>query len=143
MKNTFVRFILVGIANTIVGLSVIYVLLHLAGLSYWTATFLGNSVGACVSFLLNRNFTFQSQGSVRKSMIRFILVILSCYLIAYNLGTEIIDLLLSKSTFIPSHYKTDVAVLISTCLYTILNYFCQKLFVFPRGKALVIEKERM
>ena len=61
MNFQFVRFLMVGVANTIVGLSVMYLLLHLAGLSYWTSTFLGNSVGAVVSFFLNRSFTFRSQ----------------------------------------------------------------------------------
>lgn len=144
MNSTFIRFLMVGIANTAVGLTAIYLFLHLAGLSYWIASFLGNSVGACVSFVLNRNFTFRSQGSVKESMLRFIVVIFACYLAAFNLGRNVVDFLLSNSDFLSTGLKTDIAVLISTGLYTVLNYFCQKLFVFPYRKNVnEIEKERM
>ncbi len=34
MKGTFVHFILVGIINTFVGLNIMYLSLHAAGLSY-------------------------------------------------------------------------------------------------------------
>ncbi|MFF3022571.1 GtrA family protein [Gottfriedia sp. NPDC057948] len=130
MNKTFIRFIAVGIANTIVGLSFIYLLLHLFGLSYWISTFIGNSIGACVSYILNRNFTFKSQGSVKKSIPLFIIVILTCYFIAFNLGAKIIDYILNLQDFISLNYKNDFAVLISSGLYTILNYFGQKLLVF-------------
>ncbi|PEL13723.1 GtrA family protein [Bacillus sp. AFS017336] len=130
MNRTFFRFIAVGVLNTIVGLSAIYLLLHLLGLSYWWSTFLGNTIGACVSYLLNRKFTFKSQSSVSKSVPLFIIVILASYFIAYNLGAKIIDFSLSNTDFISDKMKTDLAVLISTGLYTIVNYFGQKMFVF-------------
>lgn len=129
MNYQFVRFLMVGVANTIVGLSVMYLLLHLAGLSYWTSTFLGNSVGAVVSFFLNRSFTFRSQSSVFKSMLRFVAVILFCYFVSYTLGRNLVDWMLSNSG-LTSGIKTDIAVLISTGFYTVLNYLLQKIFVF-------------
>lgn len=133
MNYTFVRFLMVGVANTIVGLSVMYLFLHLAGFSYWTSTFIGNTVGAIVSFFLNRNFTFRSQSSVSKSMIRFIAVILFCYFISYTMGQNLVEWILSNN-HVTSSIKTDIAVLISTGLYTVLNYLCQKLFVFRSTK---------
>ncbi|WP_088073003.1 GtrA family protein [Gottfriedia luciferensis] len=139
MNRTFIRFIAVGVANTIVGLLSIYLLLHLVGLSYWWSTFLGNAIGACISFILNRNFTFKSHGSVTKSIPLFILVILVCYFISYNLGAKIIDYSLANQNLLPDKFKTDLAVLFSSGLYTILNYFGQKLFVFKNKK--IVEKQ--
>ncbi len=138
MHYTFVRFILVGMINTIVGLSVMYLLLHLGGLSYWVSTFIGNSVGAIVSFLLNRSFTFRSQSSIYKSMLRFVAVILFCYVVSYTFGRNLVELMLRNSELTGS-MKTDIAVFISTGLYTVLNYFCQKFIVFKHTN----HKERM
>jgi putative flippase GtrA len=132
MKYSFVRFIMVGVVNTGVGLSVMYLLLHALGQSYWIATFLGNSIGACVSFLLNRNFTFKSKDSVSKSGFRFIVVILGCYFISYEIGRSFVEWILKNNEFFSPVVKTDISVLISTCLYTLLNYFGQKLFVFSK-----------
>ena len=131
MRFTFVRFLIVGVANTLIGLSMMYLFLHLGGLSYWVSTFLGNSIGACVSYFLNRRFTFKSDHSVSKSMIRFVATILFCYFISYNIGEHFIQWLLQNSPTLTSNIKTDIAVLISTLLYTMLNYLCQRLFVFP------------
>jgi putative flippase GtrA len=143
MNKTFIRFIAVGIANTAVGLSFIYLLLHLFGFSYWISTFIGNSIGACISYILNRNFTFKSQGSVKKSIPMFIVVILTCYFIAFNLGAKIIDYIVNLQDFISLNFKNDLAVLFSSGLYTVLNYFGQKLLVFKNMTKKQLENERM
>jgi putative flippase GtrA len=131
MSYTFFRFLLVGIINTMVGLSSIYIFLHVGGFSYWVSTFLGNSIGAFVSFFLNRNFTFRSNRNITSSITRFILVILICYFTSYTLGKNLVLWALRDNFYISSEFKTDLAILISTGLYTILNYLCQKIFVFP------------
>lgn len=137
MKFIFVRFIMVGLVNTMVGLSVMYLLLHGLGLSYWISTFLGNAVGACVSFFLNRRFTFRSDVSVVTGLFRFMVVILICYFLSYSLGKSLVQMLLNNNDTFTSKGKTDLAVLISTFLYTVLNYLSQKLFVFhKRGTVL-------
>ncbi|WP_312475372.1 GtrA family protein [Neobacillus sp.] len=139
MKYPFVRFIMVGMINTIVGLSVMYLLLHALGLSYWMSTFVGNAIGACVSFFLNKSFTFKSKDSVTKSALRFIIVILCCYFIAYDIGRSFVVWILKNNDFIHSNVKTDLSVLVGTCLYTVLNYFGQKIFVFSKKNAAIKE----
>lgn len=137
MKFTFVRFLMVGLINTMVGLSVMYLLLHGFGLSYWISTFLGNSVGACISFFLNRRFTFKSDISVLTGLFRFITVILISYFISYSLGESLVQSLLNNNVTFISKGKTDLAVLISTFLYTLLNYLSQKLFVFHKKETIL------
>jgi len=129
MNFTFVRFLIVGLINTLVGLSIMYVLYHLANQSYWLSTFIGNSVGAVVSFILNRSFTFKSNGSIQKSIMKFLLVILCCYFISYHLGTLLVDWSMKEMDYAIS-FQTDLAILLSTAIYTITNYICQKQFVF-------------
>ncbi|MGG1574650.1 GtrA family protein [Fictibacillus sp. NRS-1165] len=139
MKHSFVRFLMVGVINTLVGLSVIYLLIHAAGATYWIATFLGNTVGACVSYVLNRMFTFKSSTPVAGSMIRFIIVILLCYCTAYYAGIQVVKWAFSAILPLPKEFAKDAAVLIGTGLYTVLNYGGQKRFVFneknSHGKA--------
>lgn len=141
MKYSFVRFIMVGIVNTFVGLSVMYLLLHLLGQSYWIATFVGNSIGACVSYILNRNFTFKSQSSVAKSAVRFIVVILCCYFISYDIGRSFVEWMLKNNDYFSANVKTDLSVLVGTCLYTLLNYLGQKLFVFSKKDSALMSTD--
>lgn len=130
MKNSFIRFLLVGVINTIVGLTTMYVLLNGFHLSYWISTLIGNIVGAGVSYVLNRNFTFKSENAVASSLIRFVLVIGICYFVSYSLGLKVALWFLDKVTWLPKEFAKEVAVLAGTGIYTILNYLGQKLFVF-------------
>ncbi|WP_027409317.1 GtrA family protein [Anoxybacteroides tepidamans] len=132
MNRPFFRFLLVGLLNTAVGLSSMYLLLHLAHLSYWWATLIGNTIGAIVSYILNRLFTFRSNAPIANSAVRFIFVIMTCYFIAYRLGKQLAYWALGLVSILPHDYLDDVAILFGTALYTILNYFGQKRIVFAR-----------
>ncbi|MBB6445616.1 GtrA family protein [Bacillus benzoevorans] len=135
MKFTFVRFIIVGVANTIIGLTVMFLFYHLLGLSYWMATFFGNTIGACVSYCLNRSFTFKSKASVSQSLVRFAAVILFCYFVSFYIGKHAVQLVLDHTHIFSAAISTDLAILVSTGFYTLLNYALQKLIVFPQQRA--------
>jgi putative flippase GtrA len=132
MKHPFIRFLLVGVVNTIVGLSAMYLFLHGFSFSYWVSTFLGNIIGACVSYILNRSFTFKSNAAIGTSMVRFAIVILVCYFISYFLGQKIALYLFSQLSFLGTKYAQDAAVLFGTGIYTIMNYLGQRIFVFKQ-----------
>lgn len=132
MNHSFFRFLIVGVINTIIGLSSMYLFLHAFSCSYWVSTFLGNLIGACVSYFLNRTFTFKSDTAYGKSMFRFAVVILVCYFISYYLGQRMALYLFSQFSFLANKYASDAAVLFGTGIYTITNYLGQRLFVFQR-----------
>lgn len=134
LQHSFVRFLMVGIINTIVGLSAMYFFLHGLSFSYWASTFIGNIIGAVVSYFLNRAFTFKSSTAVGKSIFRFTAVILICYFLSYYLGEKLAFTILSKMPFISNKYAADIAVLFGTGIYTITNYLGQRLFVFQENK---------
>ncbi|PLS17581.1 polysaccharide biosynthesis protein GtrA [Bacillus sp. M6-12] len=128
--NSFTRFLLVGIFNTCIGLSAVYFFLNALGFSYWISTFIGNSIGAAVSFFLNRSFTFHSSVSAKSGIPKFIAVILICYFGAYSISefmAEYIDRYMAAFQLIS---KNNLAVLMGTGFYTIANYAGQKIFVF-------------
>lgn len=136
LKQTspFFRFLLVGVVNTIVGLSSIFILLNVFMLNYWPSTFVGNTIGATVSFFLNRRFTFNSSVSIHKGAPAFIMVIIICYFGSYSISQW------CASQFDESFFthtlltKQNLAVLFGTCLYTVSNYLGQKYVVFYHGK---------
>lgn len=136
MSRSFLKFLLVGVINTIIGMGSIYLMVHLFSISYWPATFLGNSIGATVSYTLNRNFTFRSNNAHFQTIIRFAVVIGLSYFIAYFLGVKFVKIFL---TDIP--YQEDIAILLGSGGYTILNYFGQKWFVFSEKRVLPTFKE--
>lgn len=127
-SNTFIRFIFIGVLNTIIGISLILLLLEVFQLSYWASTFIGNSVGAAVSYYLNRNFTFKSSIENRKGILLFIIVILGSYLIAYPIAYQLLFMPIFESNL----FGEELSILLSALLYTILNYLGQRYFAFRR-----------
>lgn len=129
-NNTFIRFLLVGFINTFVGLTVIYLLLNVFDLSYWISTFIGNSIGAIVSYLLNKSFTFNSNAGHLHSVVKFILVIVACYFISYWSSLFFTTIALSNVGYNHASLEHNIAILVGTGLYTFLNYLGQKYIVF-------------
>ncbi|MBT2665024.1 GtrA family protein [Bacillus sp. ISL-4] len=137
--NSFIRFLLVGIVNTALGLSIILFLMNVLEFSYWVSTFIGNGTGAVTSFLLNRTFTFKSDIEWRRGVARFFCVILICYSAAYSLGQAIAESM-EGSVYLP--IQQNVAVLIGAIFYTVLNYIGQKYFVFKKSNLRPIHEGR-
>jgi len=74
MLRAGLRFGLVGVVNTLVGLAVIAALLRL-GAGDWISNAASYAVGLCVSFTLNRRWTFGVCGAVdTREIARFLCV---------------------------------------------------------------------
>ncbi|MCM3691568.1 GtrA family protein [Neobacillus niacini] len=131
--NSFIRFLLVGVINTCVGLFIIFFLLNVLHLSYWVSTFVGNLAGACISYLLNRSYTFNSTVSIQKGLPRFLTIILICYFGAYFCSEKLM-IWFTSFHFENTAVEQNGAVLLGSVLYTISNYLGQKYFVFNTVK---------
>lgn len=124
------KFIIVGIINTIVGTSVMFLSYNLLGFSYWVSSVANYVVGSVVSYFLNKHFTFQSKGRSLSEVIAFIVNISVCYLIAYGIAKPMAYKILSGYS---QSIRDNVAMMIGMCLFVVLNYFGQRFIVFKRG----------
>ena len=60
INNTLVKFLAVGVLNTIIVAGTMFLLYNLAHASYWLSSAANYVVGGIVSFFLNKYFTFES-----------------------------------------------------------------------------------
>lgn len=132
-NHDFFRFILVGVVNTFVGLLIMFFLLNGLGISYWVSTFIGNTVGACISFILNRTFTFQSSVSYHKGLPRFYAIIFICYFSSYFCSEKIV-LMMGHLIALNSSFAQNGSILLGSVFYTVSNYLGQKYIVFKKIK---------
>ena len=67
LDSSFIRFLIVGVINTLVGTAVMFGLYNLAGLhtwgqlGYWLSTIGNYTVGSVVSFFLNKHYTVKNK----------------------------------------------------------------------------------
>jgi len=83
--RSLIRFGLVGMLNTAVGLAVIFFAKALLDWGDLASNVLGYAVGLATSFMLNRNWTFEHHGAISAALLRFLAAFLSAY--AINLMT--------------------------------------------------------
>ena len=126
------KFILVGIVNTLVGTGVMFLLYNVFHTGYWIASASKYIVGSVVSYFLNKYFTFQNKEKSVRMVILFILNISICYLLAYGLAKPCAMALLSG---VSQGIQENVAMLIGMGLFIILNYFGQRFLVFKKKEA--------
>lgn len=75
------RFALVGVVNTLVGLAVIFGLMFFFGIGPGVANALGYAIGLLISFVLNRLWTFKSRRSIKDVLPKYLAVaVLSFFL---------------------------------------------------------------
>lgn len=126
-KYTFGRFILVGLINTVFGTAVMFIAYNVFKLSYWTSSALNYILASILSYFLNKHYTFRSKARGAGVPIRFAANIAVCYLISYGIAKPGIRWFL---TDLPVNAQENLAMIAGMCLFTFLNYFSQRFFVF-------------
>lgn len=131
MKKLFdpsmLRFLLVGVVNTLVGAGIMFLLYNLAGCSYWLSSAANYIVGGVVSYFLNKYYTFKNTERSWRQVLRFALNVAVCWLLAYGIAKPLALRLLAG---FDEKLQTNAAMLAGLCLYTALNYLGQRFFAF-------------
>lgn len=127
IDKTLLRFMIVGVVNSIVGMGTMMLLYNVAHCSYWLSSAANYVVGSIVSYFLNRYFTFHYHGSTWRSIVRFTFNIIVCYLIAYSAAKPLMAWLLRNESVT---LQENVAMLTGFVLFIILNYAGQRFFAF-------------
>ena len=131
MKKFFdpsmLRFLLVGVVNTLVGAGIMFLLYNLAGCSYWLSSAANYIVGGVVSYFLNKYYTVKNTERSWRQVLRFALNVAVCWLLAYGIAKPLALRLLAG---FDEKLQTNAAMLAGLCLYTALNYLGQRFFAF-------------
>ena len=127
--KTFMRFIIVGVINTIVGTSIMFIFYNLVGLSYWVSSASNYFFGSICSYILNKYFTFQNTERGWKPLLRFTFNILVCYLLAYGIAKPVMHWILTEYTV---STQENVSMALGMCLFVLFNYLGQRFFAFKK-----------
>jgi putative flippase GtrA len=124
-----IRYGLVGLANTVVGLSVIYVAMHVFHWHYATANVLGYCLGLTVSFFLNKRFTFRSPRAIPlREPLFFLLVFGASFAIQMGALVLFVEVL---------RVNRFAAQALAMAMYTAIGYAGNKLITFRARRASV------
>ena len=125
--KTFMKFVMVGVINTIVGTTIMFVFYNVFHLSYWISSASNYFFGSICSYILNKHFTFHYHERGWSSLFRFTINIITCYLLAYGMAKPLMQWILSGST---KSIQENVSMLLGMCLFVVFNYLGQRFFAF-------------
>lgn len=81
IDKTLIKFVMVGIVNTLFGSAIMFAMYNLIGCSYWVSSAANYIFGSILSFFLNKHFTFQNKSKDVSVVIKFAINIIVCYLL--------------------------------------------------------------
>lgn len=124
---TLIRYLLVGVANTLVGLSTIYLAMYFLQMDIASSNAFGYAIGIMVSFALNKKWTFDNRDHVVYSFLRYLLVLAVAYVA--NLAT----VLFANSHFDLNPYLSQALGIIP---YTTIGFLGSRYFAFPERRGI-------
>jgi putative flippase GtrA len=75
-RGAFLRYLLVGVFNTLLDLGLFSLFAVVVGIHPLVANILSTSITLCVSYLLNRVFVFRTARSVQRTVVQFVAVLI-------------------------------------------------------------------
>lgn len=127
--KTFIKFVLVGVVNTLVGTSIMFIFYNVFHQSYWVSSASNYFFGSICSYILNKHFTFQNKEHGWKPLFRFTINILTCYLLAYGIAKPVMHWILNGYSVT---IQENVSMALGMCLFIVFNYLGQRFFAFKK-----------
>ena len=111
-----------------------FVCYRFLGFGYWLSSAMNYVFGSIFSYFANKYFTFRSDQKSLGEIIKFILNISLCYLLAYGAAKPGTEWLLVRcfSGGMGKETMEQAAMLVGMGLFIVINYFGQRLFVFSK-----------
>lgn len=124
--NIFYKYLIVGVINTIIGYGIIFSLMYF-GSSPEISNLAGYAVGICISYVLNKLYTFKSKVHPKKEFPKFAASLLLAY------GLNFLTLIFCVRVI---HINAYVSQIISGAVYTLSGFAFARYFAFSVGKTL-------
>ncbi len=139
----FLKFLLVGVLNTLIGEGIVLLLTQPVGWKNFSwgpgaAAFVGTVIGSIVSYFLNKYFTFKNKEKGLKPALRFTINIAACLLIRVLVATGVSELCKATGfTMFNMDVNTFAGYLswaVGACVFVACNYVGQRFFAFKEKK---------
>jgi len=123
------RFLLVGMANTLVGMALMFGSYNLLSLGYWWSVSVAYILSMILSFTLNKIWTFRSRNSTAKAALLFILLNIFAAIVSFCVAERFVSMALNCWE---QKIRDHIAMIAGMVLFTATNYFGQRFLVFRK-----------
>lgn len=134
-----IHFGMVGVINTLMGWGIMAVLYNLIRMNYWLSSGISYFIGSVFSYHANAKVTFKVEHKDKWLPWRFAFNIIVCYLISFSVAKPLVARLIDLSGLadqaaLSRKLFENIAMIFGMCIFIVMNFFGQKLFVFKTRK---------
>lgn len=134
LDKSFARFVLVGIVNTIVGLTIMFSCYNILHMGYWLSSAMDYIIASIVSYFLNKHYTFCYHEEGWWSLGRFVVNIAACYFVAFSLARPFVKLCLEQIQLnLNVSVIENISMLVGSGFFVVINYLGQRFFAFKKN----------
>ena len=138
--RTLICYMVIGILNFLFCTGLMFLLSNVCGFSDHVAPLFNYGLGSAIWFLSCKYIVFPGHKSSWKQIARFLLEVLTCYLLAYYVISPLLANAFLRIPFVVKLFsfggnarkmiEGNCQMTIGAIFYAILNYFGQRYFVF-------------
>lgn len=129
----FIRYVIVGVMNTLTTLVVILLCKSMIGINPWVSNALGYIAGVINSFVWNKTWVFHSHSGLTGEAVRFLIGFGLCYSIQFGVTWCLNALIGTWEHTLPWGFVISgygIATLIGMVVYTLSNYLYNRTITF-------------
>jgi putative flippase GtrA len=121
IDKTLIRFLVVGLFNTFIGLSIIFFLKWSFSFGDFSSNLIGYILGFFFSFYMHQRWTYNYSGAIKNAIIRYFIIVIIGYLSNLGLVMFLINIV---------NVNTYLAQFFGIFPYVLIVFIGGKLFVF-------------
>lgn len=132
LKRELIKFVFIGAFITILSIFLIWIFYFLFQMGYWGSSAASYFVCSVLSLILNKKITFKNHDSFLRITPKFFFNITLSYVIAYLIARPSMKYILIYFNIENFQIIEQYSLLIGVALFSLLNFFGQKYFVFKK-----------
>lgn len=125
MINQKVRFLLVGVLNTVLGFAIYYICFKILNINYSYSLSIAHIIGVINSYYWNKRWTFNVKQGSKKMIFKFGLIYLCTFFINYGILTIFVEFF---------ELNPLISQFFSLLITTVMSYVGQKYWSFKVTK---------
>ena len=133
LHKSLLFYTIIGVSNTLLTMGLEFILNNVFGLPYWCVTSIPFAITSVTSFVFNRRYSFRSNGNFWTDMLKFYVLFIACYLIAFCVAKPLAIKLMSDANASEKAVH-NVSIVVGQCVFTPLNYLGQRFLVYRKKK---------
>ena len=130
ISTQFLKFCFMGSIYYLTSALLMFVSYNVWNFNYWVSSIISFCLISIIGFFINKYKVFNSKGKTFTTFIRFVICIACVYILSFCFTKYLLDSINYNIGNLSREVIENISMLVSSTIFTLINYTFQKHFVF-------------